>query len=276
MPTIAIHGVEYYYEVTDASQGKQPDAAPLVLLHGFTGSADAWAAQVEVFSAYRPVITIDLLGHGQTDAPVDPARYGMAQSAQDLAALLTAIAPGRVNLCGYSMGGRLALYFALTYRHLVQRLILESASPGLADMAARQERSQSDEQLASAIETHGIAAFVERWEALPLFASQRSLPSTVQNRLREQRLRNRPLGLANSLRGMGTGVQPALWEQLYALSVPTLLLAGTLDQKFKVIAEQMATYLPKVKVAIIPDAGHTIHLEQPKAFQTAVINFLQT
>jgi 2-succinyl-6-hydroxy-2,4-cyclohexadiene-1-carboxylate synthase len=276
MPTTIVNAVEYYYEVEDAPYTAVEQPKTLVLLHGFTGSTESWAAHGPVFASYYRTIVVDLLGHGQTEAPTDPTRYTIEQSASDLAGLLTTIAPGPINLLGYSMGGRLALYFALHYPYLVQQLILESASPGLPDATAQQERVRSDEKLANDIETQGMAAFVERWEALPLFATQQALPAATQSTLHKQRLRNRPHGLANSLRGMGTGAQPSLWEQLSTLSVPTLLLAGALDQKFRVIAEQMATYLPKATVAIIPDAGHTIHLEQPKAFQTAVINFLQT
>lgn len=274
MPTTIVNAVEYYYEADEAPRADFVQPTTLVLLHGFTGSTESWADHRPVFATYYRTLVVDLLGHGQTEAPPDPARYTIEQSASDLAGLLTTIAPGPVNLLGYSMGGRLALYFALTYPYLVQSLILESASPGLADSTAQQERIHSDEQLATAIETQGIAAFVERWEALPLFASQQALPATVQSQIHEQRMRNLPQGLANSLRGMGTGVQPALWDQLSTLSVPTLLLAGELDQKFKGIAAQMATYLPNARVAIIPDAGHTIHLEQPLAFQEQVLTFL--
>jgi len=276
VPTTMINAVEYYYEVDEAPRAEFTQAASLVLLHGFTGSTESWATHRPIFASNYRTIVVDLLGHGQTAAPADPARYPMEQSADDLAALITTIAPGPVNLLGYSMGGRLALYFAVTYPYLVQNLILESASPGLADIEARQERKRNDEQLADAIETQGIVTFVEHWEALPLFATQRTLPARVQNPLREQRLRNRSQGLANSLRGMGTGVQPSLWGQLSALSVPTLLLAGELDQKFKVIANQMATSLPHATVVIVPDAGHTIHLEQPQAFQEHVLQFLNT
>jgi 2-succinyl-6-hydroxy-2,4-cyclohexadiene-1-carboxylate synthase len=275
MPTTIVNAIEYYYEVDEMPHAAFEQPATLVLLHGFTGSSESWAVHRPVFAKDYRTIVVDLLGHGQTEAPTDPARYTIEQSASDLASLLTTIALGPFNLLGYSMGGRLALYFAIHYPYLVQRLILESASPGLPDATTQQERVRSDEQLATAIETQGMAAFVARWEALPLFASQQALPAEVQSRLHEQRLRNRPHGLANSLRGMGTGAQPSLWEQLSALSAPTLLLAGALDQKFRVIAEQMATYLPQATVAIIPDAGHTIHLEQPQVFQTQVINFLQ-
>lgn len=276
MPTTIVNAVEYYYEVDEPPREGMAQPPTLVLLHGFTGSAANWARQQAVFAAYYRTIVVDLLGHGQTEAPVDPERYSMEQSASDLAGLLTTIAPGPVNLLGYSMGGRLALYFAVHYPYLVQSLILESASPGLADSEAQQERSHSDEQLADAIEAEGMAAFVARWEKLPLFATQQTLPATVQSLLHEQRLQNRPQGLANSLRGMGTGRQPSLWEQLSTMTAPTLLLAGELDQKFRVIAQQMATYLPQATVTLVPEAGHTIHLEQPQAFQEHVLNFLTT
>ena len=276
MPTTIVNAVAYYYEVDEPPREGMAQPPTLVLLHGFTGSAANWARYQSLFAAHYRTIAVDLLGHGQTEAPADSARYSMEQSASDLAGLLTTIAPGPVNLLGYSMGGRLALYFAVHYPYLVQSLILESASPGLADDEAQQERIHSDEQLADAIETEGMAAFVARWEKLPLFATQQTLPTTVQSQLHEQRLQNRPQGLANSLRGMGTGRQPSLWEQLATLSLPTLLLAGELDQKFKVIAQQMATYLPNATVTLVPEAGHTIHLEQPQAFQEHVLHFLTT
>lgn len=276
MPTMIVNAVEYYYEIEEPLREGLAQPPTLVLLHGFTGSTTTWAHYHALFATDYRTIVVDLLGHGQTEAPDDPARYTMEQSANDLAGLLTTLAPGPVNLFGYSMGGRLALYFAVHYPYLIQSLLLESASPGLADDEAQQERRRGDEQLADAIEAQGMAAFVEQWEKLPLFATQQTLPSTVQEQLRAQRLRNRPQGLAHSLRGMGTGVQPSLWDQLFTITAPTLLLAGELDQKFKVIANQMATYLPHATVAIVPEAGHTIHLEQPQAFQDHVLTFLQT
>lgn len=276
MPTTTVNAVDYYYEIDEPLREGMVQPPTLVLLHGFTGSTTNWAHYQPLFAADYRTIVVDLLGHGQTEAPTDPDRYTMEQSANDLAGLLTTIAPGPVNLLGYSMGGRLALYFAVHYPYLVQSLILESASPGLADEEARQARIHSDEQLAADLEAQGIAVFVERWENLPLFATQQTLTSTVQDQLRAQRLRNRPLGLANSLRGMGTGRQPSLWDQLFTITAPTLLLAGELDQKFKVIANQMATYLPHATVTIVPEAGHTIHLEHPQAFQEHVLTFLQT
>ncbi len=273
MPLISINEITYHYTLVGPTTAISSQY-PLVMLHGFTGSGTNWRTLADRLSPTVPTITIDLLGHGQTDAPADPARYRMGAAAQDLVDLLAIVSPGPVNLLGYSMGGRLALYLAVTYPQLVNRLILESASPGLADAAERAARVHSDEALADRIEREGIAAFVAHWERIPLFASQHNLPAATRQQLREQRLRNRPQGLANSLRGMGSGVQPDLWPHLPALTLPLLLLTGTYDEKFCVIAEEMAQKLPNARHQTIAEAGHTIHLEQPAAYTAAVTEFL--
>ena len=266
MTTININGVRYHYQTTQANSM----ARPLVFLHGFTGSAANWRSHMDTVAATRPTIAIDLIGHGQTDAPIDPQRYSMDHSAQDLAALLGQIAPGPVDLVGYSMGGRLALYFALTYPNQVQRLFLESASPGLISPTERVERALRDEALADRIERDGVSQFVDLWEAVPLFASQKRLPDAICQQLRQQRLANRAQGLANSLRGMGTGIQPSLWSRLGELEMPVHLLVGALDTKFCAIAQEIINLMEQAgrtaDLLIAPDAGHTVHLEKPTLF----------
>ena len=246
----------------------------LVLLHGFTGCAANWCeicARLE--TPARWLIVPDLPGHGQSDAPADPARYAIEHCRADLLALLhiLGVQEGQAILLGYSMGGRIALYTALA--GFFRALILESASPGLADPIEREQRRQQDNALAELIERAGVRAFVDEWERLPLFASQQRLSREKRAVLREQRLANSALGLANSLRGVGTGVQPALHEQLSTLTLPTLLLAGELDVKFCQIARQMAARIPRADLRIVPNAGHTIHLEQPEAFVSLARTF---
>ncbi len=253
------------------------DQPPLVLLHGFTGSAASWSRHLDTLAGHGfRVIALDMLGHGQSDAPTDPQRYTIEKCETDILAVLNALGvkKGEATLLGYSMGGRIALYTA--FSGFFRALILESASPGLADLLERAQRKNSDEQLADRIERDGIEDFVTYWEHLPLFASQQRLPYEQQQALHEQRVQNRPLGLANSLRGVGTGVQPALQERLAALTIPVLLLAGILDTKFCAIAQHMAQALPNVQVYIVPDAGHTVHLEQPELFDQIVIDFCKT
>ncbi len=247
---------------------------PLLLLHGFTGSAQSWAPHVSFFAQRYRVITLDLPGHGRTDAPADPLHYRMEACAEDILALLETLTPEPAHLLGYSMGGRLALYLALTAPQRFRSLILESASPGLATAAERHQRREHDNALADRIEQQGIAWFVDFWEQRPLFHSHQQLPPAMRAALRRQRLQNNPRGLANSLRGMGTGVQPSLWDRLNTLTLPVLLLAGALDPKFVAINEQMAALLPAAHLQVIPQTGHTIHLEQPAAFRKAVAAWL--
>jgi 2-succinyl-6-hydroxy-2,4-cyclohexadiene-1-carboxylate synthase len=174
---------------------------------------------------------------------------------------------------GYSLGGRVALHYAVAAPERVAALILIGASPGIPDEAERRARREADEALARDIERDGVAAFVDRWERLPLFASQATLPAEVRASLRAQRLRNSPTGLANSLRGMGAGSQPSLWDRLPGLHVPTLLIAGELDAKYCDLARKMAAAMPAARLALIPRAGHAAHLEQPAALATAVHDF---
>jgi len=169
------------------------------------------------------------------------------------------------------MGGRIALYCA--FSGYFRALILESASPGLATFTERAQRRASDEALAERIEREGIKAFVNYWEQLPLFASQSNLSIECRNAQRAQRLTNRAHGLANSLRGVGTAVQPPLYQRLPELPLPVLLITGELDSKFCHIGQRMAQHLPQAQLQIVPSAGHAIHLEQPERFVTLVHKF---
>ena len=259
------------YNVERAGEGPA-----LVLLHGFTGSAATWAPFVPAFAREFETVAIDLPGHGATDASGDLARYSMERTVEDLVAILDRLGIERAAWLGYSMGGRVALGTAVMAPSRVAALVLEGASPGIADPGERAARARDDEALAEFVEHEGVAAFVERWEALPLFASQRRLPQEIRAAQRRQRLANDPRGLANSLRGMGQGAQPPLHDRLGEVGVPVILLAGAEDAKFRRLAQEMAVAMPMAQVAVIPDAGHAAHLEQPAAFERAVLRFLQS
>jgi len=268
---VQVNGVRLGVE----QRGEARKSGPaLVMLHGFTGSAAGWGRQLDTLAAYGlRVIALDLLGHGQSGAPADPQRYAIEYCRQDILVALQelGVSKGQAILLGYSMGGRIALYTA--FSGFFRALILESASPGLEDPAEREQRRISDEALAASIERDGVQAFIERWEELPLFASQKTLPLESRETLRRQRLQNRATGLAQSLRGVGLGVQPSLYDRLPALHIPVLLIAGELDTKFTAIARHMAQALPQSQLRIIPGAGHTIHLERPEEFVSLVRDF---
>lgn len=264
---LTVNGVGLHVELGGAGEA-------LVLVHGFTGSAAAWRPHRPALEARWQVAAPDLLGHGRSDSPADPARYSMPAAVADLAGLLDQLHLDTIRLLGYSLGGRVALHFAAAHPERVRALVLESASPGLATPAERAARLAADQALAERLERDGLPAFVDFWESQPLFASQARLPAEARAELRAQRLAHSPAGLANSLRGLGTGAQPSLWERLPEIRVPALLIAGALDEKFTAIARQMAAGLPQARLAVVPGAGHSVHAERPQAFQAAVIQFL--
>ncbi len=254
--------------------GTSAEMPPLLLLHGFTGSAASWSPFVADWSQRLGVLRVDLPGHGRVSPTLPLDAYRMPAVADALFRTLDHHAIDQINLLGYSMGGRLALYLAAHFPDRIHRLILESSSPGLKTTDERTERITRDNKLADFIEREGIEAFVDRWEALPLWQSQQQLDEATRAAHRAARLRNHPTGLANSLRGMGTGQQPSLWEALPRIALPTLLVVGEFDEKFVRINAAISAEMPHSQLVVVPNAGHTVHLEQPQAYREHVLAFL--
>lgn len=266
MPRIAVNDI--HLNVSRAGSGPT-----LVLLHGFTGSAANWEPHVAAFSEHFAVYAIDIIGHGESDAPVDLTHYRMERAVDDLSVLLDRLDLTSIALLGYSMGGRVALHLALALPERIRALVLESASPGIADPAERAARARADEALAASIQRDGLEAFIDRWQSLPLFASQARLASDVRQRHRAARLANSPTGLANSLLGMGAGAMTPVWDRLETFGSPVLLLAGALDAKYVEQGEAMAQLMPHATRLVLPDVGHTTHLEAPELFNRAVLDW---
>lgn len=256
-----------------AASGSGP---ALVLLHGFTGSGASWDSVREALQPGRRLVTIDLPGHGRSSSPGDPARYGLSRFADDVITVLDALQLHRVALLGYSLGGRAALRVALRHPQRTGALVLESCAPGIADAAACADRARSDASLAEDIARDGVPAFVERWERLPLWSSQSSLPEAVRAGQRAVRLANSAAGLAGSLRGAGVAVAPDVTGELHRLGMPVLVVAGALDTKYAAIAAAMAERIPRAELAIVDGAGHAVHLEHPARFASLVGRFLDT
>ncbi|MBW3114836.1 MULTISPECIES: 2-succinyl-6-hydroxy-2,4-cyclohexadiene-1-carboxylate synthase [Bacillaceae] len=266
---LQVNDIRYFVEVKGEGQ-------PLVFLHGFTGDTTTWSSVTDSLSESYQCISIDLIGHGRTDSPEDDSRYTMDRVSEDICCILDELDVGPAVLIGYSMGGRTALHFSLNYPEKVKALILESSSPGLKAVEARAERKKKDEVLADRIEKGGIEAFVDFWQEIPLFASQKRLSDKERSEIRKQRLSQSVTGLSNSLRGMGTGAQDSLWEELEELSVPVHVLVGELDQKFVGIAENMKKINPMFNIVTFSNTGHAIHVEEPRKFGTIIEDLLLT
>jgi 2-succinyl-6-hydroxy-2,4-cyclohexadiene-1-carboxylate synthase len=247
----------------------------VIFLHGFAGSADDWAFAMDALrGAGYGAAAVDLTGHGRTDAPLDPERYGAASVVRDLAELVPALGISDAHWVGYSMGARVALRVALDAPERVRSLVLESASTGIPEDGARQARLARDLDLAREIETRGIEWFVSHWESQPVFETQRALELATREAQRARRLRQRPEGLARALRGLGQGAEPDLTPRLSAVRIPTLLLAGELDLPYLAHAERIASRIPEAERIVIGGAGHNIHLERPEPYARTLLDRL--
>jgi 2-succinyl-6-hydroxy-2,4-cyclohexadiene-1-carboxylate synthase len=234
---------------------------PLVLAHGFSQSAAAWAPFLQALGDSRPLRPVDLAGHGD-----QPVAADLAEAAHRLGR-----DGGWGPYLGYSLGGRVALHLALTQPELVTALVLIGTHPGIEDLEERAQRRRADDELAERLLVIGLDAFLDDWLAQPLFES---LPADADQR--EARLRNDPAALAATLRNLSTGRQTPLWDRLPELAMPVLVLAGEDDHKYTRLGRQTATTIgDNATFATIPGAGHAAHLERPVTTALLVREFLR-
>jgi 2-succinyl-6-hydroxy-2,4-cyclohexadiene-1-carboxylate synthase len=233
----------------------------VVLLHGFAGTGRLWDPVVARLDGerYRPLAP-DLRGHG-TAAARRPVSFDAI--AEDVLGLVA----HPFTLCGYSMGGRIALHTALVAPERIDRLVLVATTAGIEDLAERTERRAADDALAGATEQGSIEAFADRWTAQPLFAGT---PPQAAAAWRADILDNEPAALAAALRGVGTGSMEPLWERLGELAMPARVLAGSRDAKFLALGERLAAELPRGELEIVQGAGHGIPREDPAAVAAAL------
>jgi len=250
------------------------DDIPVLLLHGFLGCKDDWHAVATSLQSGRRLAVFDLPGHGNAEDAREDNDCSMDSACHRIEAVLEALEAPRGHIVGYSLGARTALYFAATRPSCVASLVLEGGSPGIEDETERAARRSEDEGRAIALTRDGLEAFVDAWEQLPLFATQRNLPAKVLADQRARRLRGDADALARSLRHSGTGTQHWLGEHFHKIVAPVLLIAGSLDEKYADIARRMRDALPNARCAIVDGVGHNVHLEKPDEFIALVDGFL--
>jgi 2-succinyl-6-hydroxy-2,4-cyclohexadiene-1-carboxylate synthase len=236
-------------------------AETVVLLHGFAGTRHGWDLVADRLDRerYRP-LALDIRGHGTAR---DRRPITFAACAADVAAA----APERFVLCGYSMGGRIALHVALAHPERVSRLVLVATTAGIPDPDERAARRAADEALAAEIERGTIQDFATRWTAQPLFART---PPQAAAFWRSDLLRNDPRALAAALRGLGPGAMTPLWDRLGELTMPATVLAGERDARFATAGRHLAARLPAARLLIVPGGGHGLPREAPQAVAAAI------
>uniref|UniRef100_Q3APV4 Putative 2-succinyl-6-hydroxy-2,4-cyclohexadiene-1-carboxylate synthase n=1 Tax=Chlorobium chlorochromatii (strain CaD3) TaxID=340177 RepID=Q3APV4_CHLCH len=236
----------------------------IVFLHGFLGSGRDWLPLAEMLTSHYCCVLVDLPGHGSATLSASDEHHAyFTATVEALATVIQPISPEPCRLVGYSMGGRIALALMLTHPELFHQAVIVSASPGLPTEEERAKRRAGDEGIARKIERN-FPDFLEAWYQQPLFSTLKNHP--LFQEIERKRAINNSESLAAALRLLGTGQQPSFWDALSKCAVPTLFIAGEKDERYVAIARQMVKLAPHATLSIVPNCGHTLHIENKESF----------
>jgi pimeloyl-ACP methyl ester carboxylesterase len=267
MPYLTVNGVNLYFQT-------HGDGEPLVFCHEFAGDARSWQPQVDAFAGRYRCVTFNYRGYPPSDVPEDRDAYSQEHLVSDLAGLLDQLEIERANLVGLSMGGNIVLNFALAYPERCRGIVVAGCGAGSTN------RDLFDRDIAQAVELLRTRSMDEFAEVYSHGASR--LPFKAKDpagweRFRRQLAEHSAVGSANTLLGVQL-TRPgifALEERLARLRVPTLLLIGDEDEPCVDPNVFMKRVIPTSGLAVIPQSGHTINLEEPEQFNRAVADFFQ-
>jgi pimeloyl-ACP methyl ester carboxylesterase len=242
-------GVEIYYEV----HGEGP---VILLSHGYGSTSQMWRGQIEPLSKDHALVIWDMRGHGQSDYPGDQSLYSEPATVADMAALLDAVGARTAIVGGLSLGGYMSLAFHRLHPERVSALLIIDTGPGFRKDEAREAWNQNAHRTA------------QRWEEQGLGPLQTLTP---ERRVATHRSAE---GLARAARGMLTQRDAAVMDSLPTIKVPSLIVVGADDTNFLAAADYMAVKIAGAKKVVIPNAGHAANIDQPEAFNAAVMDFL--
>ncbi|MGA0601706.1 alpha/beta fold hydrolase [Caulobacter sp. KR2-114] len=251
MPKLDRDGVHIHYEV-------HGDGPPLLLTHGYSATAQMWRPQIEPFSKHFKLITWDMRGHGQSDYPDDQGAYSEAATVADMAAILDAVGARRAIIGGLSLGGYMSLAFHLKHPERTRALLIIDTGPGYKKDEGREGWNANALKTAERYQKDGLARLAAGSEEMRT-ASHRSAD-----------------GLVRAARGMLTQRDARVINSLPDIAVPSLVVVGADDTPFLAASDYMAGKIPGAQKAVIPHAGHSANLDQPAAFNKAVLDFLAT
>ena len=250
MPYLAHDGVRLHYDL----HGGPGDRPPLLLSHGFSASGRMWDLNVAALARDREVLTWDMRGHARSDAPDDPAAYGVEQSVADMVALLDVLGAKGAVLGGMSLGGYLSLAFHARHPDGVAGLVLIDTGPGFRRDDPREQWNRFAERTAHTLERDGLAAL----PASPEVGEHGDVH-----------------GLAHTARRVMAQRDARVIDSLERIAVPTLVIVGAEDRNFLSAADYMAAKIPGARKVVFDGAGHAANIDAANAFNVVVGEFLE-
>jgi len=268
MPFADVGGVKLYYEETGAG-------APLIFVHEFAGDSRSWHLQVRFLARRYRCIAFNARGYPPSDVPTDPGAYSQQQAVDDIKGVLDHLAIDKAHVCGLSMGGYAALIFGLTYPDRALSLVV--AGCGYGSVAAdRQAFRQDSDLVARRFEAEGMAKVADVYSRGPTRVQFIDKDPRGWQEFYEQLAAGSAQGHALTLRGVQM-TRPSVFdlgERMERLDVPTLIVTGDEDEPCLEPAIFMKRKIPAAGLVVIPKSGHTINLEEPEAFNRALLDFL--
>jgi pimeloyl-ACP methyl ester carboxylesterase len=264
----AADGVKLYYE--EVGQG-----TPIVFVHEFADDIRGWAAQVKFFARRYRTLAFNARGYPPSEVPEDPERYSQAQAAEDIKAILDHLSLARAHVVGLSMGGYATLHFGLEFPERALSLTVGGAGYGSvgADRAAFHKYT---DHVVAQFEQGGMARVAEFYTRGPTRVQFIAKDPVGWQEFHDRLASGSALGHANTLRGVQRQ-RPSIFEleaRLEALHVPTLIMTGDEDDPCLEAGIFMKRKLPRSGLVVLPKAGHAINIEEPAAFNTALLDFL--
>jgi pimeloyl-ACP methyl ester carboxylesterase len=249
MPMLDRDEVKIHYEVAG-------DGPALILTHGYSSTGEMWAGQIEPLSKHFKVITWDMRGHGASDYPADQAAYSEEATVADMAALLDTVGAKDAIVGGLSLGGYMSLAFNATHPERTRALLIIDTGPGYKNDQARDGWNDNAIKRAERFEAEGLPD-----------------PAKVGAEVRLARHRD-ATGLARAARGMLTQRNARVIESLPGIAVPAVVIVGADDTPFLAASDYMAAKIPGARKVVIEGAGHSANIDQPAAFNAALMSFL--
>jgi len=268
MPTIPVNGINLHY--VEAGEG-----TPLVFVHEFAGEARSWDLQLRFFARRYRAIAYSARGYPPSDVPKDPGAYSQAHAAEDIRGVLDAFGIARAHICGLSMGGYATLHFGL--RHPQRALSLVVAGAGYGSVAADRERFKQDVMaMVRRFREEGMAGATDVYTKGPARVQFMDKDPVGWREFRDLFAAQSALGHALTMQGVQL-MRPSVYElegELEKLVVPTLIMTGDEDEPCLEPALYLKRKIRSAGLVVLPKAGHTINLEEPGAFNRAVLDFL--
>lgn len=267
MPFARLNGIELYYEDTGAGR-------PVLLAHGFSATSRMWAAQIAAFSSRYRLVVYDARGQGRSEVPKGATQYSQPLMVEDLHQLMRHLGLKGACVGGLSMGGNVALNFALAHPDMLDGLLICDTGAGSDEPEVW---AQKVRRWVGLLDSEGIEVFAEDYIRDPIMAGYAGRGQKEREVLWAAMTSNTAEGLARGLGGI-VGNRPSIYslrDRMEALRVPTTVIVGDRDHWCTKISRFMAATIPGAELVVIRDSGHMTNLEQPEQFNGAVERLLR-